>query len=163
MTATCRFVVPWMRVSAQRSSQLSKYACASSRLSKRIPLSGVFCVWPIPDSTFPFRSGSWIRQGSAATPRTQKITWLLIATTRNRLGRWRSTRNRTLFYVRNRDGVANGNALSIDQNFFNQQPQDLLTFTNIQRLRACLQFFPECAQIFSELQVFHFVHCSALD
>jgi transposase len=35
------------------------------------------------------------------TPRTQKITWL-IATRRNGLGCWRSTRNKTLFYVRNR-------------------------------------------------------------
>src|SRR5258706_2886145 len=30
-----RLVVPWMRVSAQRCSQRSRYACASSRLSKR--------------------------------------------------------------------------------------------------------------------------------
>ena len=47
-----------MRVSAQRSSQRSRYACACSRLSKRSPLSGVFCAWPTPDSTLPFRSGS---------------------------------------------------------------------------------------------------------
>ena len=52
MAATWRFVVPWMRVSAQRSSQRSRYACASSRLSKRSPLSGVFCAWPTPDSDF---------------------------------------------------------------------------------------------------------------
>ena len=56
MAATCRFVVPWMRVSAQRSSQRSRYACASSRLSKRTPLSGVFLAMPTPDSTFPLRS-----------------------------------------------------------------------------------------------------------
>src|SRR5439155_24314626 len=65
---TWRLVVPWMRVSAQRSSQRSRYACASSRLSKRIPLIGVLFAWPTPDSTFPLRSGSWVRQGSATTP-----------------------------------------------------------------------------------------------
>ena len=42
-----------MRVSAQRSSQRSKYAWASSRLSKRIPLSDVLLAWPTPESTFP--------------------------------------------------------------------------------------------------------------
>jgi hypothetical protein len=42
-----------MRVSAQRCSQRSRYACASSRLSKRIPLSGVFCVSD-PRFDFPF-------------------------------------------------------------------------------------------------------------
>src|SRR6516225_2045770 len=50
-----------MRVSAQVCSQRSRYACASSRLSKRIPLSGVLLAWPMPDSTFPLRSGSWDR------------------------------------------------------------------------------------------------------
>ena len=49
IAATWRFVVPWMRVSAQRVSQRSRYACASSSVSKRSPLSGVFCAWPTPD------------------------------------------------------------------------------------------------------------------
>src|SRR5260370_6313775 len=52
-----------MRVSAQCVSQRSRCACASSRLSKRSPLSGFFLACPTPDSTFPLRSGSWIRQG----------------------------------------------------------------------------------------------------
>jgi 4-hydroxy-tetrahydrodipicolinate synthase len=43
-------------------------ACASSRLSKRRPLSGVFCAWPTPASTFPLRSGSPTRHGRATTP-----------------------------------------------------------------------------------------------
>src|SRR6185369_11006761 len=63
IAATWRFVVPWMRVSAQRVSQASKYAWANSRVSKRIPCSGVRWVWPMPDSTFPFRSGWRTRQG----------------------------------------------------------------------------------------------------
>ena len=54
-----------MRVSAQRASQRSRYACASSRVSKRSPLSGVLCVWPTADSTLPLRSGSRTRHGSA--------------------------------------------------------------------------------------------------
>jgi hypothetical protein len=37
-------------------SQRSRYACASSKLSKRCPLKGVRCVWPIADSTFPLRA-----------------------------------------------------------------------------------------------------------
>ena len=36
--------------------------------SKRRPLSGVFCVCPMADSTLPFRSGSPTRQGSATAP-----------------------------------------------------------------------------------------------
>lgn len=42
--------------------------CASSRLSKRCPFNGVFCAWPTPDSTFPFRSGSRTRHGKATAP-----------------------------------------------------------------------------------------------
>ena len=38
IAATWRFVVPWMRVSAQCVSQRSRYACASSSVSKRRPL-----------------------------------------------------------------------------------------------------------------------------
>ena len=38
IAATWRFVVPWMRVSAQCASQRSRYACASSSVSKRRPL-----------------------------------------------------------------------------------------------------------------------------
>ena len=57
IAATWRFVVPWMRVSAQRVSQRSRYACASSSVSKRRPLSGVFCAWPTPASTLPFAIG----------------------------------------------------------------------------------------------------------
>ena len=45
---------PWMRVSAQRSSQWSRYACASSRLSNFLPFSGVVCAWLTPLSTFSF-------------------------------------------------------------------------------------------------------------
>ena len=37
-------------------------------LSKRRPFSGVFCAWPTPASTFPLRSGSPTRHGSATTP-----------------------------------------------------------------------------------------------
>ena len=84
-----------------------------------------------------------VPQGGVITPRTQKITWLL-STRGNELGRWRSARSGTVFCLRDRDGVANGNALRIDQNFLDQQPQNLLAFTNIQRLRACVQFFPKC-------------------
>ena len=40
----------------------------SSRLSKRMPRSGVRCVWPTPDSTLPLRSGWRTRHGSATTP-----------------------------------------------------------------------------------------------
>jgi hypothetical protein len=40
----------------------------ASIVSKRIPWSGVFCVWPMPDSTLPLRSGSPTRHGSATTP-----------------------------------------------------------------------------------------------
>ena len=46
-----------MRVSAQRVSHRSRYAWAASSVSKRSPCKGVFWVWPIPASTFPFRSG----------------------------------------------------------------------------------------------------------
>ena len=46
-----------MRVSAQRRSQRSRYAWASSSRSKRRPRSGVFCAWPTAASTLPFRSG----------------------------------------------------------------------------------------------------------
>ena len=46
-----------MRVSAQRVSQRSRYACASSSVSKRSPRSGVFCAWPTPASTLPFPIG----------------------------------------------------------------------------------------------------------
>ena len=45
-------------MSAQCSSQWSRYACASSRLSNFLPFSGVFCAWPTPLSTFPLRSGA---------------------------------------------------------------------------------------------------------
>lgn len=58
--------MPWIRVSAHRSSHCSRCACASSRRSKRSPLSGVRWAWPTPDSTLPFRSGSRTRH---ATPR----------------------------------------------------------------------------------------------
>jgi hypothetical protein len=68
MAATWRLVVPWMRVSAQRVSQRSRYAWAASRVSKRSPFKGVACVWPIADSTFPFRSGSPTRHGNATAP-----------------------------------------------------------------------------------------------
>jgi len=69
--------------------------------------------------------GAWAKtevgtpQGAVVTPRTQKITWLSGARG-NELGRWRSARSGTVFCLRDRDGVANGNALRIDQNFFNQ-------------------------------------------
>jgi len=53
--------------------------------------------------------------------------------------------------MRNWDGVTNGEALCIDQNFFHQQPQNLLTLTNIQRLRARLQLFSKRVQIFRKL------------
>jgi len=68
IAATCRLVRPWMRLSAQRSSQWSRYACASSRLSNFLPLNGVFWAWATPDSTFPFRSGSRTLHGNAVTP-----------------------------------------------------------------------------------------------
>ena len=68
IAATWRFVVPWMRVSAQALSQRSRYACASSSVSKRRPRSGVRCAWPTPDSTLPLRSGWRTRHGSATTP-----------------------------------------------------------------------------------------------
>ena len=46
-----------MRVSAQRRSQRSRYAWASSSRSKRRPRSGVFFAWPTLASTLPLRSG----------------------------------------------------------------------------------------------------------
>ena len=91
---------------------------------------------------FPTERGT--PQGGVITPRTQKITWLR-GSRRHELGHCRSARSRALLCLRDRDGVANGKALRIDQNFFNQQPQNLLAFTNIQRLRAGMQLFPECA------------------
>ena len=45
-----------------------RYAWASSSESKRIRFSGVFWVWPMPDSTFPMRLVWRTRHGSATTP-----------------------------------------------------------------------------------------------
>lgn len=50
-------------MSAQRSSQSSRYFCASLSVSKRIHCSGVRCVCPIPDSTFPFLSEGAVPAG----------------------------------------------------------------------------------------------------
>ena len=69
ITATWRFVVPWMRVSAQRVSHRSRYVCAASSVSKRSPFKGVFWAWPTPASTLPLQSGSLAarhRQGDHA-------------------------------------------------------------------------------------------------
>ena len=85
-----------------------------------------------------------VPQGGVVTPWTQKITWVL-STKGGEFGRWRSARSGTVFCLRDRDGMANGNALRIDQNFLDQQAQNLLSLTNIQRVRACVQFFPKCA------------------
>jgi hypothetical protein len=46
-----------MRLSAQRSSQWSRYACASSRLSNFLPFNGVICAWLTP---FDFSFSIWI-------------------------------------------------------------------------------------------------------
>src|SRR5881409_820177 len=66
-------------------------------------------------------------QGGPITPRTQKITWWLRGHRREGLSRGRSAGSKTFLGMRNRDGVTNGEALCIDQNFFHQQPQNLLT------------------------------------
>ena len=75
------------------------------------------------------------RRGTV-TPRTQKIIRLL-----------RGYRRRGIWWLRfierqaglwNRDRVANGKVLWIDQDFLYQQAQNLLSFTNIQGLRTCL-------------------------
>jgi len=75
-------------------------------------------------------------QGGPLTPRTQKITRLL-----------RGYRRRGIWWLRfigrqaglwNRDRVANGKVLWIDQDFLYQQAQNLLAFTNIQGLRTCM-------------------------
>jgi hypothetical protein len=77
-----------------------------------------------------------VPQGGVITPRTQKITRLL-----------RGYRRRGIWWLRfiecqaglwNRDRVANGKVLWIDQDFLYQQAQNLLSFTNIQGLRTCL-------------------------
>ena len=86
--------------------------------------------------------GKGTPQGAPITPRTQKITWLLRSRRRRGWGRWRFTRSRTLC-LWNRDGVANGEAFCIDENFFDQQTQDVLAFTDIQRLRPCMQLLPK--------------------
>src|SRR2546425_9407648 len=76
--ATWRFVVPWMRVSAQCASQRSKYVCAASMVSKRSPFNGVFCAWPTPASTFPLRSGSPTRHRSEEhTSELQSLAYLV--------------------------------------------------------------------------------------
>src|SRR5213078_4955492 len=46
--------------SAQGRNASVNITCTTSKLSKRSPLSGVFCAWPTPDSTLPLRSGSLI-------------------------------------------------------------------------------------------------------
>ena len=50
-----------------RPSDRDRSAPASS-VSKRRPRSGVRCVWPMPASTLPLRSGSRTRHGRATTP-----------------------------------------------------------------------------------------------
>jgi len=61
-------VRPWMRVSAQRSSQWSRYACASSRLSNFLPFQRRHLRMVDATLDFPFRSGSRTLHGSAVTP-----------------------------------------------------------------------------------------------
>jgi len=104
-----------------------------------------FYMWPqFFGASFSAKSSDTLRRNAVVTPWTQKITWVL-STKGGEFGRWRSARSGTVFCLRDRDGMANGNALRIDQNFLDQQAQNLLSLTNIQRLRACVQFFPKCA------------------
>jgi hypothetical protein len=53
MADTCRLLVPWMRVSAQFSSPTVEIGLSFLSILKRIPLRGVLCACPKPDSTFP--------------------------------------------------------------------------------------------------------------
>jgi len=54
-----------MRMSAQRISQRSRYAFASTMLSNLFPLRGVSWLCPVPLSTVPSRSGGRPRTGDA--------------------------------------------------------------------------------------------------
>ena len=51
-----------------RDNQPQTPDVVQNRLSKRKPFKGVFLACPTPRSTFPFRSGSATRQGSATAP-----------------------------------------------------------------------------------------------
>ncbi len=68
IASTWRFLRPWMRGAAQRSSQCASQLFCSSIDSNWRPLSAVPCVCWIAFSTAPFRSGSRTRHGSATTP-----------------------------------------------------------------------------------------------
>ncbi|MFZ1986341.1 MAG: reverse transcriptase domain-containing protein [Desulfatitalea sp.] len=65
-------------------------------------------------------------QGGPMTPRTQKITWRLLP---SRFLRW-------FFCTGDRDGMSDFNSFFVDQNFFNHQPQDFLTFNHVECLRG---------------------------
>jgi len=62
---TWRFLRPWMRGAAQRSSQCASQVFWSSMQLNFLPLSAVFCVCLIVDSIAPFLSGSATRAASA--------------------------------------------------------------------------------------------------
>jgi hypothetical protein len=68
IAATWRFVVPWIRVSAQRVSQRSKIGLRLVEGLEADALERRLLAWPTPASTFPLRSGSRTRHGTATTP-----------------------------------------------------------------------------------------------
>ncbi len=52
----------------QQQARFDAFITRFNEERQRSPLSGVFCAWPTPASTLPFRSGSPTRHGSATTP-----------------------------------------------------------------------------------------------
>src|SRR6202047_32651 len=68
-------------------------------------------------------------QGGIVTPRTQKVIWLLGGYRRGRVPRLGIVGTRT--DLRNWDRVADGKAVGVDKDFFQQQSPNLLAFAHI--------------------------------
>src|SRR5215469_2344131 len=87
-------------------------------------------------------------QGAPMTPRTQKVTW-------GRRGSGRATGVRSgrsgVAGLSYRNGMAQRDRISVDENLLHQESKDLLALSHIQCIGTPPQLPAECGQGFGEL------------
>jgi hypothetical protein len=58
--------------------------------------------------------------------------------------------------------MAQRDGISVDENFLDQEPKDLLALSHIQGISAQAQLSAESGQVFGKLQIVGLVHCGHL-